>query len=539
SSLMQTITVVDTTAPEFTNVPSGNEFECDETVEYGEATAADNCGDVTITFADMTEAGQCANEYTIVRTWTATDACGNAAEAQSFYYIYDTTAPSFDGSVEDVNVECADEVPAMPELTATDNCSEATVSMSSEVLEQDECGNGVTVVTYIATDACGNTAELSYTITVNDVTAPALSDTPEDLVIDCEAEVPAPAEISALDNCSEVEVIFTEEILGNAPAEGSIADCVGYTGESPFYETDWSLWLQAFPGDDDYYTTTNVNFVEYPDGTATISGSVISTSTAGGWTIDVTLENGMDWESWSSQDFPASYKDDFGVAGENYLDWTYYIVSAGNATLTGTGIYEGDVLELSHAPANFYYAFQVGVGANNTTANYGGGGWFYYDGTVGGMDVSGAGDFAFDLDCCPQYEILRTWTATDCSGNAVSHSQIISFADLGEEAVAEEGAGDNWSNVAVERENKAQHAIFPNPTNAKSMIQFVNDADGHTVIEVYSLNGTKVADVFNQETAAGHNYRADIDAQDLADGIYLVRIQHNGQVTTDRLIISK
>lgn len=342
-----------------------------------------------------------------------------------------------------------------------------------------------------------------------------------------------------MDNCNEVEVIYTEEILGEEPAEGSIADCVGYTGESPFYETDWSLWLQAFPGDDDYYTTTNVNFVEYPDGTATISGSVISTSTAGGWTIDVTLENGLDWESWSSQDFPVSYKDDFGVAGENYLDWTYYIVSAGNATLTGTGIYEGDVLELSHAPANYYYAFQVGVGANNTTANYGGGGWFYYDGTVDGMEVSGAGDFAFDLDCCPQYEILRTWTATDCSGNSVSHSQIISFADLGEEAVAEEGAGDNWSDVAVERENKAQHTIFPNPTNAKSMIQFVNDVDGHTVIEVYSLNGTKVADVFNQETAAGLNYRADIDAQDLADGIYLVRIQHNGQVTTDRLIISK
>ena len=38
-----------------------------------------------------------------------------------------------------------------------------------------------------------------------------------------------------------------------------------------------------------------------------------------------------------------------------------------------------------------------------------------------------AGDFAFDGDCCPSFEVERTWTATDCSGNTTEAIQLISF----------------------------------------------------------------------------------------------------------------
>ena len=44
--------------------------------------------------------------------------------------------------------------------------------------------------------------------------------------------------------------------------------------------------------------------------------------------------------------------------------------------------------------------------------------------------MNSLGDFSFDMDCCPDYTIVRTWTVVDCAGNETTHSQEISFEDL-------------------------------------------------------------------------------------------------------------
>ena len=44
-----------------------------------DATASDNYSDVSITVESETTAGDAAGNYTIVRTFTATDACGTSA----------------------------------------------------------------------------------------------------------------------------------------------------------------------------------------------------------------------------------------------------------------------------------------------------------------------------------------------------------------------------------------------------------------------------------------------------------------------------
>jgi hypothetical protein len=147
--------------------------------------------------------------------------------------------------------------------------------------------------------------------------------------------------------------------------------------------------------------------------------------------------------------WPTSYKDDQGNVGDNYLDWTYYILTAGQATLTGWGDYEGSLLNLTHAPGNLYYAYQVGIGANNRNLEYGHGGWFFANGTIAyegeNTQVSLSGDFGFDADCCPQWSVTRTWTATDCAGNTTSWSQTIDFQsgdDIPEPPVAAPCLGD-------------------------------------------------------------------------------------------------
>ena len=88
----QIITVDDTVAPTFTFVPADVTIECPAVPQFGTPAAEDACDTlVTITFNDRTVAGMCPQEYTITRTWTATDDCGNSSTADQAIIVIDTT----------------------------------------------------------------------------------------------------------------------------------------------------------------------------------------------------------------------------------------------------------------------------------------------------------------------------------------------------------------------------------------------------------------------------------------------------------------
>src|SRR5690606_3245962 len=89
-------------------------------------TAIDNCGTATVALAETTTAGSCANNFTVTRTWTATDECGNVTIHVQTITVADTVKPVFTGSLPtDVTVSCVSQIPATVEgtLTATDNCT--------------------------------------------------------------------------------------------------------------------------------------------------------------------------------------------------------------------------------------------------------------------------------------------------------------------------------------------------------------------------------------------------------------------------------
>ena len=71
----------------------------------------DNCGEVTIEAFSETTAGDAAGNYTIVRTFTATDDAGNSSSATQTITVQDTTAPEFTFVPADYTVECSDETP--------------------------------------------------------------------------------------------------------------------------------------------------------------------------------------------------------------------------------------------------------------------------------------------------------------------------------------------------------------------------------------------------------------------------------------------
>jgi hypothetical protein len=426
---------------------------------------------------------------------------------------------------------------------AMDNCGAVTVECD-EVSDLDDCGNGVIIRTCTATDECGNSTEIQYTITINDTTAPELVGTPEDLVLDCSDDVPAAADVTAVDNCEDnLMVEYSEVLIGDLPVEGSSADCVASTpetyedGETCAGTEPWSVVLFDFNEEDaSYYSTIDVSWVEFPDGSATLTGTIFcNANPEAGWEINAEFENGLPWEEWSTQGFPTSYKDDCGISGDNYLDWTYYIMTAG-ATLTGWGEYEGSVLNLSHAPSNFYYGYQVGTAANNVNENYGGGGWFTYNGIFNGTEVNGSGDFAFDHDCCPQYSIERTWCVTDCSGNETCYTQVISFADLG----GENPIIDIDAEEAYNAKGDFQIVkITPNPTSDLARVEFKANTNNTVILEVVDLSGRVVDVAFNGNIVNGETYRSVVDTRELESGIYTIRLYSLNHADNKKLVVTK
>lgn len=171
SSASQVITIADSVAPVL-SIPADAVVECDQPTDptsLGQATAADDCDAApTVTFSDATAAGACAHESVITRTWTATDACGNSANAVQTISVFDSTAPQLTidtTPITVVDVDCSgDESVTLPAATATDNCDGA-VTITDDAPPFFPAGE-TTTVTFTATDACGNASSAAVDVSV-------------------------------------------------------------------------------------------------------------------------------------------------------------------------------------------------------------------------------------------------------------------------------------------------------------------------------------------------------------------------------------
>ncbi|MFT5262326.1 MAG: gliding motility-associated-like protein, partial [Polaribacter sp.] len=222
TTVTQIINVEDNRSPVLIDVPADLAISCEGlgTISSGaEVTATDDCdSNVVPVMTEITNPGSCPDSYTIVRTWTATDDCGNATTATQIISVGDTTPPVLDGIPADENIDC-DDVPAIPtidtDITATDNCSSIVAITFNETNVPGPCLSNYTLLReWTATDECGNASTATQTIIVGDNTAPVITAAPADVDADCN-NVPAAELITsftATDNCDpNVIITFREE----------------------------------------------------------------------------------------------------------------------------------------------------------------------------------------------------------------------------------------------------------------------------------------------------------------------------------------
>ena len=216
------ITVVDTKAPEIT-CPADATLECTDDANdlslTGEATATDACNDVTITYADQVEAGDCMGESTITRTWTAVDACGNSTSCPQVINVYDTTDPVFVDCPDDTTVECETSIDPVVTGTAaaTDNCTDDVTVTYADVTSEGDCANEYRITrTFTAVDDCDNEATCVQIIDVLDTTPPAIT-CPADVSLEClEGTGPdVTGEATATDVCGDVTITWSDATTGD------------------------------------------------------------------------------------------------------------------------------------------------------------------------------------------------------------------------------------------------------------------------------------------------------------------------------------
>ena len=243
-----TVTVTDVEDPMITAMPATIEInndlnQCGAAVTWSEPTITDNCL-VSSSGPDVAN-GSVFEVGSHVVTYTATDSAGRTSSASFDIIVTDAQAPAFTSTPENMILDTdldqcgavANWTPAVP----GDNC--AILSTISTHNPGDFFPTGTSTVTTTTTDTAGLTAVHSFTITVNDVQPPTLSEMPLNMVVNaeaglCEAAVDWTAPLTQ-DNCSG-ETLQGSHAPGSSFAVGNhtvtytVTDSSGLTSEASF-----------------------------------------------------------------------------------------------------------------------------------------------------------------------------------------------------------------------------------------------------------------------------------------------------------------
>ena len=241
------LTVVDTTAPSITSCAADQTASADAScvAQVPDFTAGvvalDNCSS-TLVVTQSPVAGATANLGANTVTITVADAAGNTTTCTANLTVVDTTAPSITSCAADQTVPAGTNCTALlPDLAAgivaVDNCGISSATQSP--LAGSAVGLGATVVTITVSDAAGNTASCTSTVTVVDATAPTITTCAPAQTIEvgsgCSASIPdVTGLVVASDNCGVVSttqspVAGTSANIGANTVTVTVADAAGNT----------------------------------------------------------------------------------------------------------------------------------------------------------------------------------------------------------------------------------------------------------------------------------------------------------------------
>ena len=491
STFVQIIQFVDEDGPVFLSVPADITLSCGDAAPVVELPqVSDACSEPSeVTYTEFTESGDCDGSYTVTRTYTATDACGNTSTHTQTISFIDDVAPVFNEFAAVLELSCENASSAL--ATASDNCGDVTVTYSDE-FSDNACGTRIR--TYTAIDVCGNITQATQTLIVSDAVAPVFIAFPESASVACD-EVVAMEEsyIEYTENCSEVVVTWSEEIVaGDCPnSYSSTRTCTLTDGCGNTVSASYTLTVSDTEGPQIQGIPEDIT-LDCGDAIPNAEVFVVDNCTVlPVFTLSETMESiGCTMvltRRWTAEDECGNVTQEVQVI--TYVDETAPVLSSYPENIV---LVCGDALP--EAP--------------EVTA---------VDNCSGDVDViftelGEAGTF------CPIYE--RIWCAVDCNGNETCHTQIIFFEEPQGAPMLEQPEMQTWQS-SLDRLN----------------VQFTAHESGRWGIDAFDMNGRRVSNLFTGDLAAGEPRRIDVDANDFVSGIYFIQFSNGETTVTQRLPI--
>jgi len=87
-----------------------------------------------------------------------------------------------------------------------------------------------------------------------------------------------------------------------------------------------------------------------------------------------------------------------------------------------------------------------------------------------------------------------------------------------------------------------EYRMYPNPFTSFGTIEFMRvDKTDHTVVEVYTMAGTKIATLFDGIAEQGMLYKVPFDGVNQPDGMYIYKISSGDrrEVINGRMSLTK
>jgi hypothetical protein len=80
--------------------------------------------------------------------------------------------------------------------------------------------------------------------------------------------------------------------------------------------------------------------------------------------------------------------------------------------------------------------------------------------------------------------------------------------------------------------------LAPNPVQSAATIRFAVTETAHTVVELYDAQGALAGRLFNTVAQTGNVYQVTLNAGNLANGVYYVRLVTNGNILQKQVVIA-
>ncbi|WP_433778654.1 HYR-like domain-containing protein [Flavobacterium anhuiense] len=449
----QVITIQDTTAPTWTTQAGSLDvtLECSDvsglaTAQAQIPIASDLCDSDVLSIEKVS--GQfvasegCGNAGTYTNTWTVKDDCGNTSETfTQVITIQDTTAPTWTTAPTALNVtlECSDteglaaaqaQIPIASDLCDSDVLNIEKVS--GQFVASEGCGNAGTYTnTWTAKDDCGNTSEtFTQVITIQDTTAPTWNTVAGSLDVnlecsDTEGLAAAQAKNPAASDLCDSDVLNITKVSGEFVASEGC-------GNAGTYTNTWTV--------KDDCGNTSETFTQV----ITIQDTTAPTWTTVAGTLNVTLEcSDTEGLAAAQAQFPTAAdlcdadvlniekvsgqfvaSESCANAGTYTNTWTVKD-DCGNVSDTFTQVITiQDTTKPTFAgelPADITVSCDAVPEPFNMVAS---------DNCNGDLPIVFS-ETKSDIknECGTEYTLTRNWSTSDCGGNSISYTQIITVRD--------------------------------------------------------------------------------------------------------------